>query len=144
MVCNYHSPHDDWFNQARTHRHGSVLTRLIEETRNALEAIRAIQNEGTRTEVAQNFRQNGNEHTKVKRWFDGKEFYTQAIGVLLEKEDRWDKPEDPVAEEKLRKELLEACYANRALCHLALGKYSRSIMIETEGKRDYCAQEQYC
>lgn len=85
-----------------------------------LDAIRALQNEGTRGEVAQSFRSEGNETAKEKRWIDAKEHYTKAIAVLQAKEDKWEKPEDEEAERKLQKEVEAACYINRALCHLEL------------------------
>ncbi|KAJ9215158.1 hypothetical protein DTO166G4_3236 [Paecilomyces variotii] len=93
-----------------------------------LDAIRAIQNEGTRGEVAQNFREQGNESAKAKNWRDAKEFYDKAIAVLVVKEDRWEKPEDPEAEKKLLREVEEACYANRALCNLELRNYRSTTL----------------
>ena len=88
-----------------------------------LDAIRALQNEGTRGEVAQNFREQGNEAAREKRWIDAKEHYSKGIAVLLAKEDKWDKPEDEKEEAKLRREAEEACYINRALCHLELSMF---------------------
>jgi tetratricopeptide (TPR) repeat protein len=85
-----------------------------------LDAIRALQNEGTRGDVAQNFREQGNEAAREKRWVDAKEHYSKGIAVLLAKEDKWDKPEDEKEEARLRREAEEACYINRALCHLEL------------------------
>lgn len=94
-----------------------------------LDAIRAIQNEGTRGEVAQNFREQGNESAKAKNWRDAKEFYDKAIAVLVVKEDRWEKPEDPEAEKKLLREVEEACYANRALCNLELSMWMSLMLL---------------
>lgn len=88
-----------------------------------LDAIRALQNEGTRGDVAQNFREQGNESAKAKMWKDAKEFYTKAIAVLNVKEDQWEKPEDPEVEKKLLREVEEACYTNRALCNLELSMW---------------------
>lgn len=87
-----------------------------------LDAIRALQNEGTRAEVALNFREQGNEMAKAKNWKDAKEFYTKGIAVLNAKEDKWDKPEDLEKEQKMLREAREACYINRALCNLELSK----------------------
>lgn len=87
-----------------------------------LDAIQAIQNEGTRGEVAQNYREQGNEAAREKRWVDAKEFYTKAIAVLQAKVDKWDQPEDLAAEEKLKREVEEASFINRALCNLELSK----------------------
>lgn len=88
-----------------------------------LDAIRALQNEGTRGDVAQNFREQGNEAAREKRWADAKEHYSKGIAVLLAKEDKWDKPEDEKEEARLRREVEEACYINRALCHLELSRF---------------------
>ncbi|KAA8649688.1 hypothetical protein EYZ11_012254 [Aspergillus tanneri] len=93
-----------------------------------LDAIQALQNEGTRGDVAQNFREQGNEAAKEKRWIDAKEFYTKAIAVLLAKEDKWDKPEDAQEEEKLKRQVEEASYSNRALCNLELGNYRSTTL----------------
>ena len=91
-----------------------------------LEAIRALQYEGTRGEVALSFREQGNEAAKLKNWTDAKEFYTKAIAVLNVKkeDDKWEKPTDLEKEEKMLKEAREACYANRALCNLELSESS--------------------
>lgn len=88
-----------------------------------------MQNEGTRGEVAQNFREQGNEAAREKRWIDAKEFYTKSIAVLTAKEDRWEKPEDPEQEKKVLKEVEEASYINRALCHLELGMVSIVLLL---------------
>ncbi|GAB1216649.1 hypothetical protein ATERTT37_005866 [Aspergillus terreus] len=93
-----------------------------------LDAIQALQNEGTRGDVAQNFREQGNEAAKEKRWADAKEFYTKAIAVLLAKEDKWDKPEDQKEEDKLRRQVEEAAYINRALCNLELKNYRSTTL----------------
>lgn len=90
-----------------------------------LEAIRAMQYEGTRGEVALSFREQGNESAKEKKWTDAKEFYTKGIAVLNVKkaDDKWEKATDLEKEEKMLKEAREACYANRALCNLELSEY---------------------
>lgn len=85
-----------------------------------LDALQAMQNEGTRAEVAQSYREQGNEAAKEKRWIDAKEFYTKAIAVILAKVDKWEKPEDPNEEAKLLRQVEEASYINRALCNLEL------------------------
>jgi hypothetical protein len=87
-----------------------------------LDAIRALQYEGTRAEVALNFREQGNEAAKAKNWKDGKEFYTKGIAVLNAKEDKWEKPADADKEQAMLREAREACYINRALCNLELSK----------------------
>lgn len=80
----------------------------------------ALQNEGTRAEVAQNFREQGNEAAREKRWVDAKENYNKGIAVVKVKDNKWDQPTDPVKEEKLLRELEEAIFVNRALCNLEL------------------------
>jgi hypothetical protein len=47
-----------------------------------LEAMKALAYEGTRYEVAENFRQQGNECARAKMWTDAKEFYDKAIAAL--------------------------------------------------------------
>ncbi|GAM42530.1 hypothetical protein TCE0_044f16589 [Talaromyces pinophilus] len=95
-----------------------------------LEAIRALQYEGTRGEVALSFREQGNEAAKLKNWTDAKEFYTKAIAVLNVKkeDDKWEKPTDLEKEEKMLREAREACYANRALCNLELKNYRSTTL----------------
>lgn len=86
-----------------------------------IEAIKAMQHEGTKSEVAQGFKERGNEMVAEKKWKDAKEFYTQGIAVLGDKsEDKWDKAEDDAAEERQRTTLEEQLYVNRALCNLEL------------------------
>lgn len=98
----------------------------------ALEALKALAYEGTRTEVAENFRQQGNECARAKQWSDAKEFYDKAIAALKAPPQSPD-PEDgpPVIEvvevdeqdeAKKEKEIEEACYVNRALCNLEKSK----------------------
>ncbi|KAK2787608.1 hypothetical protein FQN53_005058 [Emmonsiellopsis sp. PD_33] len=93
----------------------------------ALEAIRALQYEGTRPEVAQGFRESGNELTREKKWSDGKEFYTKAIAVLTG-ENKWEKSEDPEADAVKEQQIAEACYTNRALCNLELKNYRSTTL----------------
>lgn len=77
---------------------------------------------------------------KAKRWKDGKEFYTQALGVLHEKtkapkptgdngKSKHDLPSktDEVAELQQEKTVEEACYVNRALCNLELRMSSHCL-----------------
>ncbi|KAG5295498.1 TPR repeat protein [Histoplasma capsulatum] len=86
-----------------------------------LEAMRALQYEGTRAEVAQGFRESGNEVTRQKKWADGKEFYTKAIAVLTG-DNKWEESSDPEGDRIKEREIAEACYTNRALCNLELSK----------------------
>ncbi|KAJ5272944.1 hypothetical protein N7478_008069 [Penicillium angulare] len=88
-----------------------------------LDALTALQNEGTRGEVAQSFKGQGNEAVSEKRWIDAKEMYTKSIAVIYAKEDKWEKPESLDEEKKLLRQLEEASHINRALCNLELGNY---------------------
>ena len=88
-----------------------------------MDALTALQNEGTRGEVAQSFKEQGNEAVQEKRWIDAKEFYTKSIAVIYAKEDKWDKPEDPEAEKRLLRQMEELSHINRALCNLELGMF---------------------
>ncbi|KIW80790.1 hypothetical protein Z517_07407 [Fonsecaea pedrosoi CBS 271.37] len=93
-----------------------------------LEAIKALQNEGTKAEVAQGFKERGNEMVAEKKWKDAREFYTKGLAVLTTKdEDKWDKPEDETAEETLRVLLHEQLLVNRARCNLELRNYRSTI-----------------
>ncbi|KLJ08467.1 hypothetical protein EMPG_16096 [Blastomyces silverae] len=92
-----------------------------------IEAIRALQYEGTRVEVAQGLRESGNEVTREKKWSDGKEFYTKAIAVLTG-ENKWEKSDDPEGDLIKEREIAEACYSNRALCNLELKNYRSTTL----------------
>lgn len=96
-----------------------------------LDALRALQYEGTPAEIAQGFKEQGNEVVKMKRWKDGKEFYTKALAVLAQRKkarllrsSNGDGEQPPIAQDEaeIRKqtELEEACFVNRALCNLEL------------------------
>lgn len=107
-----------------------------------LEAIKALAYEGTKAEVAENFRQQGNEAAREKHWSDAREFYTKAIQTLrgqantTEVED--DDPSikvveiDEEAEAKEERSIEEACLSNRALCNLEM-----SITSPTQITRHY-------
>ena len=107
------------------------MTSLVENE--ATEALRALSYEGTAAEVAENFKEQGNECFKAKRWGDAKEFYGKAVDVLvgMRREQNKEVKEEPnhgerkEHDEDLQKEmgLLEACFVNRAACHLELKNY---------------------
>jgi hypothetical protein len=100
----------------------STDTYLFQEGENVLlDALQALQNEGTRAEVANTFKGQGNEAVQELKWIDAKEFYTKAIAVINAKVDKWEKPEDPEEEAALLRKLDEASHINRALCNLELG-----------------------
>ena len=83
-----------------------------------LDAIRALMYEGTRAEVAEGFREQGNELAKMKKWGDSKELYTKGLVALRVER----KEGDPMGEEEDGREraVREACLVNRALCNLEL------------------------
>lgn len=98
--------------------------------------MRALQYEGTRAEVAQGFRERGNEMATEKRWKDGKEFYSKGLAAL--KQPQQSPPAaregaeeiselDPEAEARKEKDIEEACYSNRALCNLELRRFPLSL-----------------
>ncbi|KAF2711804.1 tetratricopeptide repeat protein 4 [Pleomassaria siparia CBS 279.74] len=97
-----------------------------------LEAMKALAYEGSRVEVAENFRQNGNECARAKQWQDAKEFYDKAIESLKmphkmnEDGSGIEVQVDEETDAKKEKEIEEACYVNRALCHLEKKNY-RSV-----------------
>ena len=88
-----------------------------------LEALKALQYEGTKSEAAQNFKEQGNECVQERKWSDAREFYTKGLAVLQNKDEKkWDQPEDPAQEETKRKLLTEQLYINRARCNLELSR----------------------
>ncbi|KAF3917420.1 hypothetical protein ABW21_db0206667 [Orbilia brochopaga] len=80
-----------------------------EGSNDALEALRALAYEGEPHEVAENFRQRGNECYQSKGWRDAAEFYTKALAMNCNVDA-----------------INEACYANRAACNLELQNYRRA------------------
>ncbi|KAK0714856.1 hypothetical protein B0H67DRAFT_600653 [Lasiosphaeris hirsuta] len=117
-----------------------------EDNPDLIAALQALAYEGTPLENAANFKEQGNESFKAKRWADAKEFYAKGIVLLAAEERRragppadpnWpapapapapESPEDP-AEIKAQRVLLEALYVNRAACHLSLRNY-RSCTLD--------------
>lgn len=126
---------------------GTFLSRSVFISKNRLEgdnleleALRALQYEGTPAEIAQGFKEQGNEVVKMKRWKDGKEYYSKGLAVLAQRAKIRSLKLPDEAGEKLsiaedeveigkQKELEEACYVNRALCNLELGKLSQSSAV---------------
>ncbi|KAJ4408483.1 HSP70/90 co-chaperone [Didymella pomorum] len=104
-----------------------------------LEAMKALAYEGTRYEVAENFRQQGNDCARAKQWNDAKEFYDKAIAALKGPQ-RTPDPDantkggqvievelDEEEEAKKEKVVEEASYVNRALCNLEKKNYRSCI-----------------
>ncbi|KAJ6257126.1 hypothetical protein Dda_8011 [Drechslerella dactyloides] len=85
------------------------LDGVTEEDNTALEALRAMAYEGEPHEVADNFRERGNECYQSKNWKDAVEFYTKALAMKCTVD-----------------KINEACYANRAACNLELQNYRRA------------------
>jgi tetratricopeptide (TPR) repeat protein len=94
----------------------------------ALEALKALAYEGTRAEIAENFRQQGNDCARAKQWTDAKDFYDKALAALRGPQSNPDPDAagpgvievelDEAEEAKKEKITEEACYVNRALCNL--------------------------
>ncbi|KAI9733831.1 MAG: hypothetical protein M1818_007098 [Claussenomyces sp. TS43310] len=108
------------------------------EENDELEAFKALAYEGTPSEVALNFKEQGNECFKAKKWADAKEFFTKGIQVLQGEQRKRasatvKEGETPVSadEQEIREELaiLEASLSNRAACHLKL-KNHRSCTLD--------------
>ncbi|KAI6047048.1 hypothetical protein EDC04DRAFT_579844 [Pisolithus marmoratus] len=72
----------------------------------AVQALQSLAHEGTPDEIAQNFKEQGNDYFKGKRYREAIGFYTQGINA---------KPTDNA--------LLEALLCNRAACNLELQNY---------------------
>lgn len=113
-----------------------------------LEAIKALMHEGTTAEIAGNFREQGNDQAKAKRWKDAKAFYDQALAALKTPKRKFEAEEgdadlevvevDEKAEEQKERQIEEACYVNRALCNLELSRYSNKLFLTPS---DETAQE---
>lgn len=119
-----------------------------------LDALRALQYEGTAAEIAQGFKEQGNEVVKMKHWIDGKEFYTKGLAVLAQRkkvcslespDEGGDKPSfaEDDAEGRKQMEIEEACFVNRALCNLELSTSSKSLTVAYADLKVTSAQETF-
>ena len=93
-----------------------------------LEALRALAYEGTRSEIAQNFREQGTELIRTeKRYREARDYYTKALQALKAAP----LPPDPEAGPKVieideeaeaakERSIEEVCLVNRALCNLEM------------------------
>ncbi|KAI2635454.1 TPR-like protein [Xylaria nigripes] len=126
------------------------------EENDETEAFKALSYEGTPLENSSEFKEQGNECFKARRWADAKEFYTKGIVILAAEERKRKLAKDPpqqfvtrksiekdqqqgedkekkeeTSEDEVRKEreTLESLYSNRAACHLELGNY-RSCWLD--------------
>lgn len=86
-----------------------------------LEALKALAYEGTRAEVADNFRTQGNDMARAKNWRDAREFYTRALAALRGEAAK-EEPEKEEGEGEARRGIEEACCVNRALCNLEMSR----------------------
>jgi hypothetical protein len=90
----------------------------------ALEAIRSLAYEGTRAEVAGNFREQGNERARDRRWGVARGFYDKALEALRGPRQSGAEVDlvelDEDEEHGKERAIEEACYVNRALCNLEL------------------------
>ncbi|XDG06725.1 hypothetical protein ABKA04_006340 [Annulohypoxylon sp. FPYF3050] len=98
------------------------------------EALKALAYEGTPFEVGSEFKDQGNECFRSKRWADAKEFYTKGVLVLAAEERKRAKgeaqdPEITAEDIKSQRSVLESLYVNRAACHLELRNY-RSCWLD--------------
>jgi hypothetical protein len=93
-----------------------------------LEALKALAYEGTRAEIAQNFREQGTELIKTeKRYREARDFYTKALEALKAPPVPTDPEQGPQvveideeAELKKERSIEEACFVNRALCNFEM------------------------
>lgn len=127
------------------------------EENDETEAFKALAYEGTPLENASEFKEQGNECFKTRRWADAKEFYTKGILILAAEERKRKQASDPASqqsstakpkdenteqsnsdndkketsEDEIHQEraTLEALYVNRAACHLELKNY-RSCWLD--------------
>jgi hypothetical protein len=97
-----------------------------------LEALKALAYEGTRAEIAQNFREQGTEVIRTeKRYREARDFYTKALEALKAppvppEPDQGPQVVEIDEEAELRKErsIEEACLVNRALCNLEMSIFA--------------------
>ena len=87
----------------------------------ALEAIRALAHEGSAVEVAQSFKEQGNNFAKVRAWKDARDCYDQALAALKAPCNP-DEGEPPQGDIIRARKIEEKCHINRALCNLELRK----------------------
>ena len=85
-----------------------------------IEALKALQYEGTPLEVASNFKEQGNEMVKLGRWKDAKEYYSRGIAAL-------DASSTTIPSTEEGRTLLELSYCNRGLANLQLQNYRSTI-----------------
>ncbi|EEP78166.1 TPR-domain-containing protein [Uncinocarpus reesii 1704] len=94
-----------------------------------LEAIRALQHEGTRAEVAEGFRETGNELAREKKWSDAREFYGKSLATIRDVEEgKWEESVDVEGDKRRIRDTEEKVLVNRALCNLEMRNYRSCIL----------------
>lgn len=93
-----------------------------------LEALKALAHEGTRADIAEALRQQGNEQARARRWGDAREFYARALAALRG-EPAAEEREREEAEDEARRGLEEACAVNRALCNLEISTWRPPSLV---------------
>ena len=115
-----------------------------------LDALKALQYEGTKAEVADNFRQQGNECARTKKWLDARDFYTQALDVLTGKFTQAAKYDVPADASDGVKQKLDGDVGEREVDWLDKlgddgGGYDGKIVdLEEEEKRERECEELCC
>jgi len=128
-------------------KHPLFMTSLEDgatEENEQLAALQALAYEGTPLENAANFKEQGNECFREKKWGDAREYYGKGVAILAQEERRrqrgekrkvkkegtakkgeeeWEEVEEDEETIKQERQLLETLYVNRAACHLALKNY---------------------
>ncbi|KAH8884754.1 TPR-like protein [Thozetella sp. PMI_491] len=129
---------------ADLNQHPLFMTEL--DDNDEVAALQALAYDGTPFENATNFKEQGNESFREKRWADAKEFYSNGINLLVAEARRRARGEKPKPEqlaglenpdydldspEEVQNEttLLEQLYVNRAACNLELKNY-RSCTLD--------------
>jgi hypothetical protein len=101
-----------------------------------LEALRALAYEGTRAEIAQNFREQGTDLIRTeKRYREARDYYTKALDALHSPPPEPDPEQGPSvidideeAEAAKERSIEEVCLVNRALCNLELSNLAHSAI----------------
>ena len=102
------------------------------EENDDIEALKALNYEGTALENGTDFKERGNECFRARRYADAKEFYTKGVQILWGEERKRERGEvtkspegveDTEEEIAEQKKALEGLYVNRAACHLELQNF---------------------
>ncbi|KAK2070271.1 hypothetical protein P8C59_004781 [Phyllachora maydis] len=113
---------------AEFNKHPFFMTDL-DESNEAVEALQALAYDGTPLENAANFKEQGNECFRDKKFADAREFYAKGIAVLVADEQASSSSSSSSSQQRA---LLEQLYVNRAACQLELANY-RSCTADCAG-----------